>query len=99
MWQAQMPMNKLNFLTSTVAICVCTSASALASNEDADVKLEAYFKEYLDEHFHRQPLEATRLGDHRFDHLLDDISRQGRDGWLAHARRTLADLPKRVQYK
>jgi uncharacterized protein (DUF885 family) len=63
-----------------------------------DAKLSSFFKSYLDEHFRQQPLEATGLGDHRFDSLLDDISPQARDGWLAFARQTLKELPRQVNY-
>lgn len=64
----------------------------------ADENLETFFRAYLDETFQMRPLEATQLGDHRFDHLLDDISPQARGGWLALARRRLAALPREVPY-
>ncbi len=64
-----------------------------------DQKLSSFFKNYLDEHFRQQPLDATGLGDHRFDALLDDISPQARDTWLALACKTLQDLPAQVDYK
>ncbi|MGO8699672.1 MAG: DUF885 domain-containing protein [Limisphaerales bacterium] len=63
-----------------------------------DAKLDSFFRSYLDEHFRRQPMEATGLGDHRFDNLLDDISPQARAGWLAFARQELKDLPRQVDY-
>ena len=43
--------------------------------------------------------QATELGDHRFDALLDDVSKPARDKWLAEARKTLDELPKQVDYK
>jgi uncharacterized protein (DUF885 family) len=63
-----------------------------------DDKLNAFFQEFLDQYFTQRPLEATRLGDHRFDHRLDDLSRPARDGWAALSRRTLEELPRRVDY-
>jgi uncharacterized protein (DUF885 family) len=48
----------------------------LLQAQDADAKLQAFFKQYLDEHFRQQPTDATGLGDHRFDGLLDDVSRR-----------------------
>ena len=65
--------------------------------QNADVRLDGFFKAHLDETFRMQPLQATLLGDHRFDHLLDDISRKARSGWLAHTRKQLAALPKAVK--
>jgi len=70
-----------------------------APGQSADAKLEAFFKEYLEQTFRLRPMEATQLGDHRFDNLLDDLSAQGRNRWKEHARQTLDELPKRVDYK
>ncbi|MGI8602128.1 MAG: DUF885 domain-containing protein [Verrucomicrobiales bacterium] len=69
---------------------------ALALN--ADAKLEAFFKAHLEEMFQERPLEATQLGDHRFDHRLDDISPKARADWLEQARTRLAALPEAVSY-
>lgn len=46
-----------------------------------------------------RPTDATSLGDHRFDHLLDDVSEPARRKWLEHSRAELKDLPKRINYK
>lgn len=61
-----------------------------------DAKLTALFKQYLEEEFRQRPLEATRLGDHRFDHLLDDVSPKARTAWTERYRKTLAELPTRI---
>ncbi len=66
--------------------------------QDADAKLQAFFKQYLDEHFRQQPTSATGLGDHRFDELLDDVSAPARQRWLQFDRDTLARLPQEVDY-
>src|SRR5215475_6759014 len=86
----------LLLILSVTAALMASSISVLAQEEDA--KLEAFFKQYLEESFRQRPLEATRLGDHRFDAQLDDLSQAARDGWLMHARRTLKELPQRVNY-
>src|SRR5207253_9691816 len=64
-----------------------------------DQKLAAYFKEYLDEEFRHRPLDATRAGDHRFDHLLDDVSAKARAANKARVQKTLAELPQRIVYQ
>lgn len=79
-----------------VVLAVC--ASPLFGAESDEKQLTAFFKHYLEEAFLRRPMEATRLGDHRFDHLLDDISTKARAGWIEHYRQTLAELPKKVDY-
>jgi uncharacterized protein (DUF885 family) len=81
-------------ITGLLAACVAYAAQAAP----ADEQLDAFFNEYLEASFRQQPLAATRLGDHRFDHLLEDLSASSRDAWLAHARQTLLELPKRVEY-
>jgi len=64
-----------------------------------DARLAAAFKDYLDEENKQRPLEATRLGDHRFDHLLDDVSAKARAAGAERNRKMLADLPKRIEYQ
>jgi uncharacterized protein (DUF885 family) len=79
------------------AYALIAGATVLAQPAE-NQKLESFFKGYLDERFRQRPVEASRLGDHRFDSLLGDVSRPARDGWLAHTRRTLKELPKQVDY-
>src|ERR1044071_4920667 len=73
--------------------CVCLRA------QTADAELESFYKKYLDEHFALRPLDATSLGDHRFDRELEDVSKASREKWRAHDRETLRALKKSVAYK
>jgi hypothetical protein len=74
-----------------MALVLVMIAQPLAESGDAtpaeDARLERLFKAYLDSEFKHRPLDATRLGDHRFDDLLDDVSPQAR---AANAARTMA---------
>jgi uncharacterized protein (DUF885 family) len=63
-----------------------------AEKQLADEQLRAFFLDYLEESFALRPLEATLLGDHRFDHMLDDISPEARAGWLEQLQRRLQQL-------
>lgn len=83
-------------LISAIVAFLCLMTSAIA--QDADAKLDAFFRSHLEESFRMRPLEATMLGDHRFDHLMDDISADARKGWLEHYRKQLARLPQEVAY-
>src|SRR5687767_7989408 len=67
--------------------------------QNADERLEAFYKKYLEEHFALRPLSATQLGNHRFDHLLEDVSKGSREKWKEHERRTLRALKKELPYK
>jgi uncharacterized protein (DUF885 family) len=73
-------------------------ASSCVAAEDEDARLTAFFKRYLDEWFRARPLDATRLGEHRFDNLLDDISASARARWTKRTRALLDELPARVDY-
>jgi uncharacterized protein (DUF885 family) len=75
------------------------SANLVQGANDEDRRLNAFFQQYLDEEFRQRPLDATRAGDHRFDHLLDDLSPQARAGWVKRYRLTLEALPQRVSYE
>ena len=66
------------------------------NNLSPDGRLEAFFKNYLTEEGRRRPLDATRLGDHRFDHLLDDVSPPARKAHLDATRKTLTDLDRTI---
>ncbi|WP_395745293.1 DUF885 domain-containing protein [Prosthecobacter sp.] len=87
------------FLLLLVFLTVVGPSSAQNNNTTtADAKLESFFKTYLEKTFELRPLDATMLGDHRFDDKLDDISPTARASWLALARQTLAALPQAVPY-
>ena len=85
-----------NIMASLIVLIAGISAGFA---QDADARLNAFFSQYLEETFKFRPLEATRLGDHRFDNLLDDISPQARKNWIEHSRKTLEELPKQVDYE
>src|SRR5882672_2469850 len=73
-------------------LCLALSASALA----ADSQLESFFRRYLDERFALHPMEATQLGDHRFDDKLDDLSPAALERSLQHLKKTRAQLRKEI---
>jgi len=85
--------------TAGMAACLLSIGLSASIAQDADTALRDYFQRYLEESFRQQPLQATRLGDHRFDHLLDDLTTQARAAWVEHDRKALAELPKRVDYE
>lgn len=67
--------------------------------ESEDDKLAGLFKAYLDRHLRASPLEATRLGDHRFDAELDDLSPKARAARVKNYRDTLAELGRKIDRK
>jgi uncharacterized protein (DUF885 family) len=71
-----------------------TIAADGAKGEDG--KLEAFFRAYLDDLFRDEPLTASKLGDHRYDDRLDDISAAARAARVGRDRKALAELARRV---
>jgi uncharacterized protein (DUF885 family) len=68
------------------------------AQQPEDRKLAAFFKDYLEAEFRHRPLEATRLGEHRYDDKLDDLSPKARAAGTARTRKTLADLGKQIAH-
>ena len=85
-------------LMLTVVMCVAAAAGSVrgVAAETEDQKLEGCFRQYLDAWFKLRPLDATQLGDRRFDRELDDLSSAARDQWPQLNRATLDQLPKTV---
>jgi uncharacterized protein (DUF885 family) len=83
-------------LGAMVGVIWGSARAVWASEEPEDARLEALFRDYLEETFRHRPMMATRLGDHRFDDRLDDVSPEARRADLERRRRLLEELPKRV---
>lgn len=90
-----------SFKLFVVALSCClglsNSLAQTKENQSADHRLEEFFKDYLEEVFALRPFDATLLGDHRFDDLLDDISPRARERWLTQTRERLAALTKEFE--
>ena len=80
-----------------IAVVALVAAGPLSSQE-MDLKLEAFFQKYLDASLRAAPLEATQLGDHRFDARLDDLGGAAIAARRARLQRTLEALPQAVDY-
>ena len=80
-------------------IFVLVVSCVVSRGQGADAALEVFYKKYLEEHFALRPLDATQLGDHRFDHLLEDVSKGAREKWRAQDREALKELKREVDYK
>ncbi|HTJ00898.1 MAG TPA: DUF885 domain-containing protein [Dongiaceae bacterium] len=91
-------MNPNHWLALLGACSLLATAAPAGAAPTEDEKLETFFHDYLEQSFHEQPTEATRLGDHRFDALLDDISAPARAGWVKLAKQTHTDLSRKVDY-
>src|SRR5215469_6229400 len=86
------PAYFISALAALFMVMVSTNGTA------QDAKLEKVFKSYLDDVFKMRPMDATTLGDHRFDSQIEDLTPQARAAWVAMARKELADLPTQVDY-
>jgi uncharacterized protein (DUF885 family) len=66
----------------------------LATAQEADAQFAMLAARFLDESPALSPIGATGLGDHRFDHQLDDVSAAGRERQRVFCRMLLADLAR-----
>jgi uncharacterized protein (DUF885 family) len=68
------------------------------SYADEDARLASFFKDYLEDWMKRSPLEASRMGDHRYDDRLDDLSPKVRAANLAKQKELLEQLAKTIDF-
>lgn len=63
-----------------------------------DAKLARLFRTYLNDHLRRHPSEATRTGDHQYDHRLEDLSAAARATDRKVMQNMLGVLPKAIAF-
>ena len=85
-------------LSALLLTGLAISFPTMTFGETADAKLDGFYRQHLEKVFEMRPVEATELGDHRFDDRLDDLSAAARDAWVQLDRQTLAELPRQVEY-
>ena len=78
-----------------VLVTLMLTSPALA---DEDAKLAAFFKDYLEDYMKHAPVEASRLGDHRYDDQIEDLSPKARAANVERQKAALARLPREVAY-
>ncbi len=81
-----------------MVLALSLAGEADARAQTADEKLNAFFRQYLEDLFRLRPFEATRLGDHRFDALIENLTPQSRAVWQDQTRKAATDLPRMVDY-
>src|SRR5215207_9883320 len=88
-------LKRKHFLHAGWALFTMLLLATVSRGQD-DAKLQPFFRHYLNERFAMHPIEATQLGDHRFDHLLDDLSPAALERSLEHLKKTRARLRKEI---
>jgi uncharacterized protein (DUF885 family) len=83
---------KTTVIAALFLVLTTPFAHAAAARSDANATFEALGKRYLDEFGRYAPVNATSLGDHRYDGDLDDLGTAGRARTLAWNESLLADL-------
>ena len=81
-----------------MVLALCLAETVVAQAQTADEKLNAFFRHYLEDYFRLRPLEATKLGDHRFDALIENLTPESRAFWQEQTRKAVTDLPHAVDY-
>ncbi|MDG3003311.1 DUF885 domain-containing protein [Paludisphaera mucosa] len=81
---------------AVIALSLLSRAPACGADDAEDARLNGAFDVYLKESFRREPMSATRLGDHAYDDRLDDVSPEARRANLEFLRETLERLGRDV---
>ena len=82
----------LGLLLAALLVLVVPAQAAPAQPAAADARFEALGARFVAEFGRYSPVDATALGDHRFDGDLDDFSAAGRAQGAAWVRRLLGEL-------
>ncbi|AMV38820.1 DUF885 domain-containing protein [Planctomyces sp. SH-PL62] len=87
----------MNRLYATCLVLMLGPAVLAGQPAEEDDTLAAVFDAHLKESFRREPLSATRLGEHAYDDRLDDVSPEARRSNLEFLRETLRKLSSEVR--
>ncbi len=79
------------WISTVICLGVCPMS---VSAQDANARFAALSKRFLDEYPALSPVNATGLGDHRYDSLVDDVSDAGRAKEREFYHAWLVDLAK-----
>src|SRR5450631_2974884 len=80
--------------TLTLIVPITLAPQLARSAPTADQAYERVAQRYMNEALALDPVDATQLGDHRFDSLTNDESPAGRARVVAVSRSLLTDLDK-----
>ena len=87
------------FFVAILLNAVATNGADRTAPNVADEELKSFFEQYLEAEFPLRPMHATRLGDHRFDAQLDDVSLATLQRCDRLREQTLEALPRQVDYR
>jgi len=88
-----MKVRNLRLLALGAATALCAFACAgCGGGGGENAKFERLAKRYFRDNFRANPTFATWAGEHRYDHDLDDVSREAVEARLASAKSYLAGL-------
>ena len=82
--------------TLRLGCVLCASMGVAGETELGDQALNSFYSQYLEDDFALRPLQATRLGDHRFDDRIDGLSADARARRQERVRQALDALPRAV---
>jgi uncharacterized protein (DUF885 family) len=74
------------------AVSLALACAGCGGGVGENGRFERLAKQYFAENFRTNPSYATWAGEHRYDHDLDDVSREAIDGRIASAKSYLAGL-------
>ena len=92
-------MNPLSMARKLATSLTVTASAGLASADSPeDLRFAAFFKDYLEDELRSHPVFASNMGDHRYDHQIDDLSAKARATRSKVQRETLAKLDSQFDY-
>ena len=86
------PSGTATATATAIATATATATETAVTKPSADAPLTAFMSRFLGEYLERRPIDATQMGDHRFDGKWPDVTKEGDKAFRDFAAAKLTEL-------
>ena len=86
------PSGTATATATATAVATATATESAVTKPSADEALSAFMSRFLGEYLERRPIDATQMGDHRFDGKWPDVTKEGDKAFRDFAEARMKEL-------